>query len=296
MRDSPAVHRGDLRRTFQQFTLALNVSECILFLQRPYFVKALQEAPQDPTRSTYGRSYLAVVERCNVLIEVVAGLYDLYPTVTARHWFFWYHLFTAAVCVGTMIIKNAANPLADFALGQIDHSIRLYSAVLRDHATPSLLQNHQWLLRLRQRALHKIEHEAQARRRGRRRRARRRAGSNESGDDADADGDADVDAEADDADDGVSEGGSDGADDDADEDDRIDIELLGWRTRLVERARPAPSPVLVPPLSKSPAGTAPAAPIEQVLQQHFAVPPVGGSRPSMELSTDLFVSRTKMGA
>lgn len=65
-RDSPEVNQRNLHRTFQQFTLALNVSESILFLQRPYFVKALQEAPQDPTRSIYGKSYLAVVERCNV--------------------------------------------------------------------------------------------------------------------------------------------------------------------------------------------------------------------------------------
>lgn len=88
-RDSPEVNRTNLHRTFQQFTLALNVSESILFLQRPYFVRALQEAPQDPTRSAYAKSYLAVVERCNVLVEVVGGLYELYPTVTARHWFFW---------------------------------------------------------------------------------------------------------------------------------------------------------------------------------------------------------------
>ncbi|CAK9787335.1 unnamed protein product [Cutaneotrichosporon oleaginosum] len=90
-RDSPPVS-ANLARTFQQFTLALNVSEAILFLQRPYFVRALQEAPQDPTRSAHAKSYLAVVERCNVLIEVVAGLYELYPTVTARHWFFWVRL------------------------------------------------------------------------------------------------------------------------------------------------------------------------------------------------------------
>jgi hypothetical protein len=157
-RDSPEVARGNLHRTFQQFTLALNVSETILFLQRPYFVKALQEAPQDPTRSAYGKSYLAVVERCNVLIEVVGGLYELYPTVTARHWFFWYHLFTAAVCIGTLVIKDPSNPLANFCLGQIDHSIRLYGLVLRDHAIPSLVQNHQWLLRLRARAAATLEH------------------------------------------------------------------------------------------------------------------------------------------
>lgn len=50
----------------QQFTLALNVAENIMFLQRPYFVSALNENPQDPTKSMYGHSYLVVVERCNV--------------------------------------------------------------------------------------------------------------------------------------------------------------------------------------------------------------------------------------
>ncbi|TXT11220.1 hypothetical protein VHUM_01971 [Vanrija humicola] len=208
-RDSPEVSQRNLHRTFQQFTLALNVSESILFLQRPYFVKALQEAPQDPTRSIYGKSYLAVVERCNVLIEVVAGLYELYPTVTARHWFFWYHLFTAAVCIGTMIIKNSTNPLAGFAIGQVDHSIKLYSSVLRDHATPSLVQNHQWLLRLRQRALAKLEHAPPG-----------------------------------------------AADDD------VDVELLGWRTRLIERARGGHRATNVPisstPHSNVPSTTGPA--------------------------------------
>lgn len=84
-----------------------------------------------------------------------------------------------------MIILNPTNPLAGLVLSQIDHSIKLYSSVLRDHATPSLVQNHQWLLRLRARALSKVEHAPPP--------------------------------------------PGDGED--------VDIELLGWRTRLVERAR-----------------------------------------------------------
>ncbi|GMK58669.1 hypothetical protein CspeluHIS016_0601110 [Cutaneotrichosporon spelunceum] len=227
-RDSPPVS-NELALTFQQFTLALNVSEAILFLQRPYFVRALQEAPQDPTRSAYAKSYLAVVERCNVLIEVVGGLYELYPTVTARHWFFWYHLFTAAVCLGTMIILNPTNPLAGLVLGQLDHSLKLYSSVLRDHATPSLVQNHQWLLRLRARALSKVEHAPPP-----------------PGDEAD-----------------------------------VDVELLGWRTRLVERARGRATATTIQREGESPISIGPspvqpleplvaAAPtIDQVLQQHF---------------------------
>lgn len=86
MRDSPEVNKKNLQKTFQvrekfhptpgprshenqQFTLALNISETILFLHRPYFAKALHERLQDPTRSLYGPSYLAVVERCNVSLN-----------------------------------------------------------------------------------------------------------------------------------------------------------------------------------------------------------------------------------
>lgn len=65
-RNSPEISRHNLHRTLQQFTLSLNISENILFLQRPYFVMAMHDEPADPTRSIYGHSYLAVVERCNV--------------------------------------------------------------------------------------------------------------------------------------------------------------------------------------------------------------------------------------
>jgi hypothetical protein len=63
---SPTVKKGRLQLTFQQHTLALNVGEAIMFLQRPYFMKALHEDPVDPARSRYGRSYMTVIERCSV--------------------------------------------------------------------------------------------------------------------------------------------------------------------------------------------------------------------------------------
>jgi hypothetical protein len=85
IRESPEVTRKDLPKTLQvkytglsahlfvgvelsaqQFTLALNVSEALLFLHRPYFARALHERKPDPTQTSYGQSYLCVVERCNV--------------------------------------------------------------------------------------------------------------------------------------------------------------------------------------------------------------------------------------
>lgn len=68
--DSPEESKRDLHRTFQQFTLYLNISEAIIFLHRPYFARALHDAVPDPTLSVWGPSYLNVVERCNVSCPV----------------------------------------------------------------------------------------------------------------------------------------------------------------------------------------------------------------------------------
>jgi len=77
IRDTPELDRRDLKRTFevslanrgtdsQQFTLALNFAENFLFLQRPYFVRAIHEHMADPLQSPFGDAYLAVVERSSV--------------------------------------------------------------------------------------------------------------------------------------------------------------------------------------------------------------------------------------
>ena len=66
IQDSPDVSKRNLSLSFQQCTLAINICETILFLHRPYYAKALHESVEDPTKSMFGASYLAVIERCNV--------------------------------------------------------------------------------------------------------------------------------------------------------------------------------------------------------------------------------------
>ncbi|EJT46054.1 hypothetical protein A1Q1_05436 [Trichosporon asahii var. asahii CBS 2479] len=178
-----------------------------------------------------------------VIIEVVAGLYECFPRVTARHWFFWYHLFTAAICIGTMIIKNSSNPLSQLALVQIDHAIKLYSSVIKLNPTPSLIQNHQWLLHLRQRALAASEQEST----------------------------------------GGSSAPRESIEDD--DDDDIDVKLMGWRTRLIQRATAAKK--YTPPPSTGVPAQPPTAPVPQldaVLQQHM----LQSAPQSTDMSTDLF--------
>jgi hypothetical protein len=79
--ESPEVDRRNLGTTLQvsidwfwvfrdaygkQFTLAITISETMLFLNRSFYARAIQESMHDPTQSQYGQSYLTVVERSNV--------------------------------------------------------------------------------------------------------------------------------------------------------------------------------------------------------------------------------------
>lgn len=66
IQESPEIPTRNLALCFQQCTLAINVCETLLFLHRPYYAKALQEDVPDPSKSQFAVSYLAVVERCNV--------------------------------------------------------------------------------------------------------------------------------------------------------------------------------------------------------------------------------------
>ncbi|GFZ52287.1 hypothetical protein JCM24511_10060 [Saitozyma sp. JCM 24511] len=260
VRDSPEVNKKNLQKTFQQFTLALNISETILFLHRPYFAKALHERLQDPTRSLYGPSYLAVVERCNVIIQIVSTLYALHPNVACRHWYLWYHAFNAAVCMGTLILQSPQNALTPFALAQIDTAISLYTTAVQARVSPRMVKNLQWLFRLRQRAQERIS------------RAQALPGSNR---------------------------------EDPPSEDEDDIELIGWRTRLIQRA--AKGTQTATTISSNTPGLSNATPsphtvmtqtIAQALQQHFGPGDDGAppeDRPStsssnpMESSTDVLL-------
>lgn len=102
-RASTQPSRKNIRLAFQQHTLALGSCENVTSILRPYFVAAIQQHSADPAQSAFGEVYLAVIERSSVsplqdadvqltakmIISTLKGLHDLFPLVTARHWYFW---------------------------------------------------------------------------------------------------------------------------------------------------------------------------------------------------------------
>ena len=113
-----------------------------------------------------------------------------------------YHVFNSALCLGTLVLRDPSNAMATFALAQIDTSIDLFTSLTQSgNSTPRYYRNLQWLVKLRTQALSKLSTMS----------TRHNANSPQ-----DAWRDRRENSER--------------------RDEGEEVELLGWRTRLIERA------------------------------------------------------------
>ena len=115
-------------------------------------------------------------------------------------------MFNSALCLGTLVLRDPGNIMANFVLTQIDAAISLFTSLVQHGArTPRYKSNLQWLLNLRTRALSKLS-EASVAPGGL---PQRHDALQQQSTVRDGDGNGEQDE---------------------------DVELLGWRTRLIERA------------------------------------------------------------
>ncbi|KAJ0104372.1 hypothetical protein J7T55_011156 [Diaporthe amygdali] len=162
----------------QQTNLALNISETVINLHRPYYAKALYDVD-------------------HIIIAIVTDIHNRFPAVSTRQWNFW-----------------------------IDAAISLFTSLLQHGArTPRYKRNLQWLLNLRTRALSKTS---------------KVSATQEGAPQRDAESDRQSNS-------GEGEGHR--------EQDE-DVELLGWRTRLIERAdQGRKKTIRTIPLAETPTGS-----------------------------------------
>ncbi len=117
-----------------------------------------------------------------------------------------FHVYNSALCLGTLVLRDPGNAMATFVLEQIDAAVSLFTSLTHHGgSTPRYRRNLQWLQKLRARASSKIAMAASTAH-THRPDLRRDAGAGQ-------------------------RTGSDDREEEAE-----DFELLGWRTRLIERA------------------------------------------------------------
>lgn len=152
--DTPPPPKN-LRLAFQSHDLIDVASAIIIFMFRPYFVHATQEA--DPYMSAYSEAYLAVIERSSMLIANMKSLHSMFPLISIRHWFFWNHTFSGAVSMAIVCMANPGSLLVDLALSELNSFISFYLAVIPNTPPKWVNRNLQWLIEVKGRAHQNIE-------------------------------------------------------------------------------------------------------------------------------------------
>ncbi|WVF67473.1 hypothetical protein IAT40_002229 [Kwoniella sp. CBS 6097] len=152
---SLAPSKRDVCLTFQQHTLSLHLGETVFSLLRPYFIDAIYNNAADPTLSPYGEAYLAVIERSSMLIVTVQSLYSLFPLIATRHWYFWLHAYSSAVCMATVCIVTPQSPLVGLCMSFLETAINLFAAAEDSLPQRVAKRNLDFLRWLRERAVTK---------------------------------------------------------------------------------------------------------------------------------------------
>lgn len=139
----------------QRLGIRLLIAETRLHLNRAAFVQALKTNPLAPSQSPFSGSFVALYESAQEIVQVVKQLVLYSPALAERWWFFWFHVFSAAVCLAAIAIEAPTCGFATPAFSGLSIVCDL-SAAARDGCR--VKEGLGTLLSLRRRARDRLEH------------------------------------------------------------------------------------------------------------------------------------------
>ncbi|CAE6532472.1 unnamed protein product [Rhizoctonia solani] len=126
------------------------VPETILIhLHRSFFARAINESPDDPLKSRYAESVIAIHEAVLRHLAAVRNLFSLLPDLTMRFWLYWSHSFSGATILAALVIRCPGSSLSASALKGLDEVSELLSQAQNSCRARRALPT---ILKLRQRA------------------------------------------------------------------------------------------------------------------------------------------------
>ncbi|KAH9935867.1 uncharacterized protein BXZ73DRAFT_45273 [Epithele typhae] len=129
-----ASHEGPHMQPSVQLTMQRCCAFCIreisvFYMHRGFFAKALEDSPGDPLGSKYAPSVLAAYNSACSFVGLVHTLYAQHPALTERMWFFFTHVFSCAIVLGSIATKCPSMALAPSALSNLDAALNLFNNV-----------------------------------------------------------------------------------------------------------------------------------------------------------------------
>ncbi|KAJ7257895.1 fungal-specific transcription factor domain-containing protein [Mycena haematopus] len=115
------------------------IKETVLFyMHRGFFAQALQDNPTDPMGHKFAPSVLAAYTSACTYVGLIESLFKQHPVLTERMWFYFMHVFSCAIVLGSIAIKPQM-ALAPSALSHLESACSLFERVSDRQRTAKIL-------------------------------------------------------------------------------------------------------------------------------------------------------------
>ncbi|KAJ7035697.1 fungal-specific transcription factor domain-containing protein [Mycena alexandri] len=137
-RTSTEVEQPTVELTMQRYC-GFAIREMTLFyMHRGFFAHALEDNSQDPMGSKYAPSVLAAYTSACTFVGLIESLFKQHPALTERMWFYFMHVFSCAIVLGSIAVKPRM-ALAPSALSHLDAACSLFERVSDRPRTEKIL-------------------------------------------------------------------------------------------------------------------------------------------------------------
>ncbi|KAJ7180459.1 hypothetical protein C8R46DRAFT_1069510 [Mycena filopes] len=110
----------------------------LFYMHRGFFAHALDDNSQDPMGSKYAPSVLAAYTSACTFVGLIESLFKQHPALTERMWFYFMHVFSCAIVLGSIAVKPQM-ALAPSALSHLDAACSLFERVSDRPRTEKIL-------------------------------------------------------------------------------------------------------------------------------------------------------------
>ncbi|KAF8627682.1 hypothetical protein AX15_004301 [Amanita polypyramis BW_CC] len=128
VRNDKESDQPSLELTMQRFTTFAIKEMTLFYMHRGFFARALEDNPTDPMASKYAESVLAAYRGACTFVGVIEGLFNQHQALLERMWFFFTHLFSCAIVLGTIAAKPQLS-VAPSAVVYLESAYNLFSRV-----------------------------------------------------------------------------------------------------------------------------------------------------------------------
>lgn len=129
-----------------RLSIRLLIAQTRLLLNRAAFTQALTDNSSDPSYGRFGDSFVALFESAQDIVHLVKQLVIYHPSLIARWWFFWFHAFSASVCLyvqpltANFRVETSLEPPSPFVLPCLLSHHQLYPACQQSATSPMRLE------------------------------------------------------------------------------------------------------------------------------------------------------------